>query len=361
MASIQSAIEELKESFQVEEIGKGKVKVYLYVSNDLNFELELDLRPIESGKKPKIGFEKEIKEIVGNINTNLDSLVTWGPDSSVAMVLYELEDKLIEASTAKFTVMDEIYVLVGNYGPRASFEGKIAKVKIADIRKNEYLITIDCTDYPSLKMEFPQKLAEKIGEPEDLRFVQKWGGHLFELVEELEYRLNLYERLNFEFQVLNKFSNFVVQEALSFNPVTGYISGDLEKDGTRIEIDLDYQTGYPEAPPRAIINIRPDNPSLQQKVDEILAKDAEEWAKNKIFILTLDKIVQAVFGERLYRDMKTNKPLTGSLYTDSVGGQFLQSSKDKEGEKFRSEFEFFGNIFRKKEKLIDDLLGKFEE
>jgi hypothetical protein len=358
--NIASQIEELKESFSVEDLGAGKIKVFMYVSNELNLELEIDLTPIEKDKKPKIGFEKEIKELLGNINNTLDSMVNWGPSSSVAGILYELEDKLIEATTAKFTVMDEIYVLVGNFGPRATFEGKIAKVKIADVRKNEYLITIDCTDYPALKLKFPPKLSEKIGEPEDLRFVQKWGGHLFELIEELEYRLNLYERLNFEFQVLNKFSNFVAPESLSFNPVTGYISGDLEKDMSRIEIDLDYQTGYPDAPPRAIVNIRPDNPSLQAKVDEILGKAAEAWKKNSIFVLTLDKVVQAVFGEHLYRDLKTNKPLDGALYTDSVGGVFLQSSKDKDGEKFRSEFEYFGNVSRKKEKLIDDLLGNFD-
>lgn len=361
MPSIESEIEELKANFQVEDIGGGKIKVYMYVSNEMNFELEIDLNPIKNGKKPKFGFEKKIKDVLGNINQTLDTMLNWNAESSVNNVLYELEDKLIEASTSKFTVMDEIYVLVGNYGPRATFEGKIAKVKLVDIRKNEYLITIDAAEYPNLNLSFPPKLAEKIGQPEELRFVQRWGGHLFELVDELEYRLSLYERLNFEFQVINKFSKNVIKEALTFNPVTGYISGDLEKDGTRIEIDLDYQTGYPDVPPRAIINVRPDNPALQAKVNEILAKVAENWNDSTIFIRALDDIAKTVFGEGIIRDLKTNKDLTGDLYTcPDCGGQFLKSSHDKSGEKWRCEYCYFGNIKRKKEKLIDDLLGKFE-
>ncbi|MHA1791393.1 MAG: hypothetical protein ACTSVI_02035 [Promethearchaeota archaeon] len=358
--SIQSQIEELKESFQVEELGDGKVNVYIYISNELNFVLEIDLKPIEKGERPKIGFVKAIKNILGNINNTLETLKSWGSGSTIAQVLYELEDKLIEASTAKFTAMDELYVLVSNFGTRATFEGKIAKVKLVDKRKNEYLVVADFSEYPKLKLKFPPSLAEKIGEPEDLRFVQRWGGHAWELFEELQYRLDLYERLNFEFQVINKFSNFVVKESLTFNPVTGYISGDFEKDGTRIEVDLDYQTGYPDAPPRAIINVRPDNPAMQQRIQEILEEDGQKWTKNSLFVLTLDKIVSEVFGEKMYRDLKTNKPLKGELYTDSVGGQFLKATKDKLGDKFRSEFEYFSSLVRKKEKLIDDLLDKYE-
>jgi hypothetical protein len=154
---INEQIEAVEESFQVEKISDSHIKVYMFASNDLNFELDIDLAPISQGKKPKIGFEKSIKDIVGNINSSLQSMASWNDDSEIVFVLYELEDKLLEASTAKFTVMDEIYVLVGNYGPRATFEGKVAKVKIADIRKNEYLITIDCTEYPKLKVVVSQR------------------------------------------------------------------------------------------------------------------------------------------------------------------------------------------------------------
>jgi len=269
---------------------------------------------------------------------------------------------LIEYSTSKFSVMDEIYILVDNYGPRATFEGKVARVKLQDIRKQEYLVTIDATEYPKLKLKFPQKLIEKIGDPEELRWAQKWGGHLWELAEELEYRLAYYERINFEFQILNKFSNFTVKESLNFNPVTGYISADLEDGGNRLEIDLDYQNGYPDVCPRAIINIRPDNPKLQSKINEILEKAANEWKPNSIFVRYLDEIAQAIFGKRMIRDLKTNKPLEGELYKcPECGGEFLKSSHDKTGEKFRCEYCYFGALQRKKERLIDDLLGRFED
>lgn len=359
MLSVAEQIEELKNNFNVEETGSGKVKIFLFVSNDWNFELEVDLNPLAEGKKPKFGFEKKIKDALGNINKILETLKNWNEDSKISDVIYELEDQLITTSTAKFTVMDEIYVLVGNYGPRATFEGKVAKVKLIDIRKNEYLITLDATEYPKLNLKFPGKLSERIGEPEDLRFVQRWGGHLFELVGELEYRLNLYERFNFEFQVLNKFSEYVVKESLSFNPATGYISGDLEKDGTRIELDLDYMTGYPELCPRAIVNVRPDNPQMQQRVNDILSDVAENWAPSKIFMRTIDKISKEVFGTAMVRDLKSNKPLTGDTGScEKCGGVFLNSSM--KGDKFRCEYCFFGDIHRKEEKLIDDLLGKFE-
>ncbi|MHA1699524.1 MAG: hypothetical protein ACTSWN_11840, partial [Promethearchaeota archaeon] len=183
MADIQAEIEKLKENFQVEELGGGKVKVYVYISNEMNYELEIDLNPVAQGKKPKIGFEKGIKNAIGNINKTLSTLANWDENSSVVNVLYELEDKLIEYSTSKFSVMDEIYILVDNYGPRATFEGKVARVKLQDIRKQEYLVTIDATEYPKLKLKFPQKLIEKIGDPEELRWAQKWGGHLWELAE----------------------------------------------------------------------------------------------------------------------------------------------------------------------------------
>lgn len=361
MVSIAQQIEKLEESFTVERLSDTRVKVYMFVSNELNFELDIDLSPIDQGKKPKIGFEKEIKDILGNINQTLDTMANWSESTTLSEVLYELEDKLMEAATAKFTVMDEIYVLVGNYGPRATFEGKIAKVKLVDMRKNEYLVEIDATDYPNLKLKFPDKLSERIGEPDDLRFVQKWAGHLFELIGELEYRLDLYDRLNFEYQMLSKFANFVNQESFTFNPATGYISGDLEKDGQALQLDLDYMNGYPDVQPRAIVNLVPENPSMQAKIDKILADGAASWTSSMIFMRTIDKIVQAVWGARLVKDLKSNKPLEGSLYTcSSCGAEYLQASKDKEGEKFRCEYCFFGNVVRKQEKMIDDLLGKFE-
>ncbi|MHA1371445.1 MAG: hypothetical protein ACTSRA_17230 [Promethearchaeota archaeon] len=46
MADIQAEIEKLKENFQVEELGGGKVKVYVYISNEMNYELEIDLNPV---------------------------------------------------------------------------------------------------------------------------------------------------------------------------------------------------------------------------------------------------------------------------------------------------------------------------
>jgi len=360
LKDVKEQIETVKESFQVEDVSESRIKVYMFASNDLNFELDIDMSPVEQGKKPKIGFEKTIKDILGNINNTLSTMADWNEDSEIVNVLYELEDKLMESSTAKFTVMDEIYVLVGNYGPRATFEGKIAKVKLIDLRKNEYLITIDCTEYPRLKVEFPAKLSEKIGEPEDLRFVEKWAGHLFELVAELEYRLDLYERINFESQVLSKFSNFISKESFSFNPATGYISGDLENGNDRIEMDIDYMNGYPDVIPRAILNIRPDNPSKQSKINQLLEEAAGEWTPISIFVQHLDKIVQSVWGKRMLKDVKQNKPLAGDLYKcPECGAEFLKSSKDKEGDKFRCEFCFYGNVKRKSEKLIDDLLGKF--
>nr|MDO8110438.1 hypothetical protein [Candidatus Sigynarchaeota archaeon] len=360
MKPVNEQIETLKESFQVEDAGPNHVKVYMFASNDLNFELDIDMSPISQGKKPKIGFEKSIKDILGNINNSLSTMSSWNDESEIVNVLYELEDKLMEATTAKFTVMDEIYVLVGNYGPRATFEGKIAKVKLIDLRKNEYLVTIDAGEYPKLKVTFPEKLSEKIGDPDDLRFVEKWAGHLFELVGELEYRLDLYERINFESQVLLKFSEFVNKESMSFNPATGYISGDLENGNERLELDLDYMNGYPDVMPRAIVNIRPDNPAKQSKINEIIEDATEKWAVNHIFMMTLDKIVQAVWGKRLSRDLKQNKPIAGDLYKcPECGNEYLKSSKDKDADKFRCDTCFFGNVKRKTEKLIDDLLGKF--
>ena len=360
--SIEQQIEELKRSFSIEEVSPGQIKVYMYVSNELNFELDIDLTPIGKDKKPKIGFEKQIKDLLGNINQTLTSMANWGSGSTVSEVLYELEERLMESATAQFTVMDEIYTLVGNYGPKASFEGKVATVKITDIRKNDYLITIDCADYPKLDMKFQDKLAERIGAPEDLPFTRAWSGHLFELVAELEYRLDLYERINFEYQILNKFSSMVNKDSLMFNPVTGYISGDVEgPDGEVLELDLDYMNGYPQVQPRAIMNVRPDNPAKQSQITKLLAEGAESWNISKIFMLTVDKIVQAIFGKRMINDLKTNKPLEGDLWTcEKCGAQFLKSSHDREGEKFRCEYCYFGDIKRKKEKLIDDLLGKYE-
>ncbi len=360
MKPIAEQIEEIENSFQVEKISETHIKVYMFASNDLNFELDIDLSPIAQGKKPKIGFEKQIKDILGNINNSLQTMANWNDESEIVNALYELEDALMSASTAKFTVMDEIYVLVGNYGPRATFEGKVAKVKIADLRKTEYLITIDCTEYPKLKVTFPDKLSEKIGEPEELRFVEKWAGHLFELIAELEYRLDLFERINFESSVISKFSEFVNKESFSFNPATGYISGDLENGNERIEIDLDYMNGYPDVMPRAILNVKPDNPAKQSKITQILEDASEKWAVNQIFVLVLDKIIQAVWGKHLIRDLKQNKPIGGELYKcPECGAEFLKSSKDKDGDKFRCEYCFYGNVKRKTEKLIDDLLGKF--
>jgi len=360
MKPIAEQIEEVENSFQIEKISETHIKVFIFASNDLNFELDIDMSPVAQGKKPKIGFEKQIKDILGNINNSLPSMASWNDESELVFVLYELEDQLMSASTAKFTVMDEIYVLVGNYGPRATFEGKVAKVKIADLRKTEYLITIDCTEYPKLKVSFPEKLAEKIGEPEELRFVEKWAGHLFELIAELEYRLDLFERINFESNVINKFAEFVNKESFSFNPATGYISGDLENGNERIELDLDYMNGYPDVMPRAILNIKPDNPSKQSKINQILEDASDKWAPNQIFVQVLDKVVQAVWGKRFIRDLKQNKPIAGELYKcKDCGAEFLKSSKDKDGDKFRCEYCFYGNVKRKTEKLIDDLLGKF--
>ncbi len=360
MATIKEQIEEVKESFSVEEISADRIKVYMFASNELNLELDIDMSPIAQGKKPKIGFDKQIKDLLGNINQTLDSMANWTEDSTINFVLYELEDKLMEATTAKFTVMDEIYTLVGNYGPRASFEGKKATVKLADIRKNEYLVTFDCTDYPALKVTFPEKLSEKIGDPDELRFVQKWSGHLFQLAEELEYRLNLYERLNFEFQVLSKFSNFVDKESFSFNPATGYVSGDLSNGSEVLELDLDYMNGYPEVCVRAIVNVRPANPVKQDKIKKILEDAASQWTSNSIFVLWLDKITQAVWGQRLIRDVKTNKPIEGAVYKcEKCGAEYLKTSYEKDASKFRCEFCYFADLQRKKEKLIDDLLGNF--
>nr|MDO8118402.1 hypothetical protein [Candidatus Sigynarchaeota archaeon] len=360
MPSIKEQIEEVKESFSVEEISEDHIKVYMFASNDLNFELDIDMSPIAQGKKPKIGFEKSIKDILGNINQTLDTMASWNEDSTINIVLYELEDKLMEATTAKFTVMDEIYTLVGNYGPRASFEGKKATVKLMDIRKNEFLVTFDCTEYPKLNVTFPPKLVERLGEPDELRFVQKWSGHLFQLAEELEYRLNLYERFNFEFQVISKFSNFVDKESFSFNPSTGYVSGDLVNGNERLELDLDYMNGYPDVCVRAIVNIKPENPVKQDKIKKILEEASSTWKPSGIFVLVLDKIVQAVWGQRLIRDVKTNKPIEGAVYKcERCGADYLKTSKEKDGDKFRCEFCYFGDLQRKKEKLIDDLLGNF--
>ena len=107
--------------------------------------------------------------------------------------------------------------------------------------------------------------------------------------------------------------------------------------------------------------MRPDNPAVQSKINEILAKASETWTNSAIFIRALDDIAKVVFGEGIVRDLKTNKDLTGDLYTcPDCGGQFLNSSKAKSGDKWRCEYCYFGNIKRKQEKLIDDLLGKFE-
>jgi hypothetical protein len=183
---------------------------------------------------------------------------------------------------------------------------------------------------------------------------------LFELIAELEYRLDLFERINFESSVISKFSEFVNKESLSFNPATGYISGDLENGNDRLELDLDYMNGYPDVMPRAIVNIKPDNPAKQSKINQILEAASEKWTPNQIFVQALDKIVQTVWGKRLARDLKQNKPLAGELYKCAeCGAEYLKSSKDKEGDKFRCEYCFFGNVKRKTEKVIDDLLGKF--
>jgi len=360
MSNVQAQIEALKENFQVDDLGENKVKIYLYVSKDVNVELEVDLGPVGSGQKPKFGFEKTIKDALGNINKTIPSLANWGPDSKIVDVIYELEDKLIEFSTSRFSVMDEIYTLVDNFGPRVTFEGKIAKVKLVDIRKNEYPITIDATEYPKLDVKFPTKLVEKLGDPEELRWIGKWGGHLFELIEELEYRLELYERLFFEFQIIEKFSDFVVKESLTFNPQTGYVAGDLENAGTKLEFDLDYESVYPAAMPRAKITLKPDNKALQAKVNAIISDAAEKWMNTNIFVRTMDEIAKAVFGKPMIRDLKLNKPIEGDTWEcPQCHGKYLKASHDKSSEKFKCEYCYFGGLLRKQEKLITDLLDKF--
>ncbi|MFX1500695.1 MAG: hypothetical protein ACFFDH_06990 [Promethearchaeota archaeon] len=230
---------------------KAVVNVYITITLTKTFIITIDF--MNYPKKPIIIFPDELKNILGEPNKTLETMISWNDKKPIHIVdiLHELEKRLFFVKD----IEQQLKKISGEYRCENIPEFvSLLKVHLLTYGFKEYTMTIDLSAYPKLpNINLSSELQNIISIPiNELKAYRNWkenSSEPVEIVREISWLVDKNSRINFEIDLLRDHYKNIKYEP-SAATLNLEMKGKMKTEDLtfefQIKLPLDYPMKMPE-------------------------------------------------------------------------------------------------------------------
>ncbi|TFF89594.1 MAG: hypothetical protein EU549_00090 [Promethearchaeota archaeon] len=297
-ALLATQTQELMNEFQVELVNDtiSRVKIYLDVSLTEHYVIGIDFSAYPT-ERPLISVQEAIKEKIGDPETTLNTLKNWDSSNppSILDIVRELGTILYEISMYK------------SQAEQISHEFKIEPV--GDSR-NHYYVTIVTYGWKEYKIdiylssqfnppqiEFSQELERIIGPPENIDKINNWKPEyqINNILVDIKWRIDQYERMNFEIDLLHGGLQNVRYDA-SQRKVFADIKGEMNTQDKIFSFVVEIPENYPMSKPTFSLTTEIQDDKLATSMSETTEAVLATWEPFNYLIDVFNVISKSIFS-----------------------------------------------------------------
>jgi ubiquitin-protein ligase len=248
----------IQQEYAYDEKGDKPAHIIVYLTITLTRTFLIDIDFSNYPQKPNIIFPNEVKAIIGDPYTNLQTLTSWDNTKNphIIDILHELETKLFSLKTVEEQLRKISQEF--QFEPDPSSLTRI-KVHLLTYGFDEYVIHIDLEPYPNPpSIDISAELREILNRPvKELSSIQNWvpkESEPIDVIRELAWLVDKNSRINFELELLKEHYQNISYDALT-DTLRVDMKGKMKTEDLTFEFKIELPRDYPMSIPKvSVIN-----------------------------------------------------------------------------------------------------------
>ncbi|TFF86353.1 MAG: hypothetical protein EU551_01690 [Promethearchaeota archaeon] len=286
--SIESPVEKeinlIMYEYSVENLGFGKLKIYLTTAVFATYEIIVDFHNYP--ERPEIIFDDSLRLMLGTPEKSIHILNKWNENKPkhIVDIVHEIEGLVMSSS-----ILDEI-------GEQLSYRYNVVALGPKKIR-----IIIDYNDrnfeFDVYYDEIPPSInlseeTKKFIKESQIKTLQNWNKNstIRTLVDEIAQKLEHRLRVFYEMEDLKQYISGVVQSGAK---VIFNVTIDIQT-GESFEFEFELFDRYPKEAPNITFISRIKNEDLRNKISEFIDYQIEYWEKSKYLISLIEELKEVI-------------------------------------------------------------------